>query len=185
MALFNHSTNTRSGRATQSILALTVGASSLLLGGCGLAIKEGAQHANFLPEAKLEVQTIMQLDMLPEALHAKACADQKTMYSATILGTEKSLSRGERAAVITALEAMEGKADVFYLTRSWGTTDDTGKSCGEVWGRGIRLRLRDAAPPMARSSTEVTAVAVPVGVSAAAPTPPTSAAPSDKSKMGF
>ena len=95
------------------------------------------------------------------------------------------LARTTETRCLAALEAMEGKADVFYLTRSWGTTDDTGKSCGEVWGRGIRLRLRDAAPPMARSSTEVTAVAVPVGVSAAAPTPPTSAAPSDKSKMGF
>lgn len=172
MALLNHSTNTRSGRATQIILALTVGASSLLLGGCGLAIKEGAQHANFLPEAKLEVQTIMQLDMLPEALHAKACAEQKTMYDATVLGTEKSLSRGERAAVITALEAMEGKADVFYLTRSWGTTDNTGKSCGEVWGRGIRLRLKDAAPPV-------------VGVAVSAADSATPSAPADKSKMGF
>jgi hypothetical protein len=184
-------TPTRSSFSSNAIrlaLSTTVVAMTPLLGGCGLAIKEGAQHAHFLPETKLEVQTVMQLDMLPEPLHAKACAEPKTMYDVTVLGTEKSLSRGERAAALEALNTMEGKADVFYLTRSWGSLDDSGKSCGEVWGRGIRLRLRDAAPPVARPNTEVTAVAVPVGVPAAAPTPPapsTPAAPGDKAKMGF
>jgi len=164
-----------------SLLSLAVGASSLLLSGCGLAIKEGAQHAHFLPESKLEVHTAMQLDMLPEPLHAKACADTKMLYDVTVLGTAKSLSRGERAAVLEALNGMEGKADVFYLTRSWGTLDDRGRNCGEVWGRGIRLRLRDSVPATARAAE--TAVVVTPATAAPAPAPQSS--PGDKAKMGF
>ena len=180
MALFNHSTNTRSGRAVQNILTLTIGASSLFWGGCGFAIKEGAQHAHVLAASQVEMHTAFQFDMLPEVLHAEACASPRTLYDVTVLGTEKSLSRGERAAVLEALNAVGTQADIFYLTRSVGTLMGE-TSCGEVWGRGLRLRAHDFSPGVAAatgtSRTETSSI---VPAPAAATT-----SPADKSKMGF
>lgn len=173
---------TKQFSTSQSLSCFTFATGLTLLSGCGVALKEGAQHAHFLPNEALEVHTAIQLEMLPEPLHAKACADIKTMYDVTVMGTTKSLSRGERAAALEALNQLGGTADVFYLTRSYGSLDTAGNQCGEVWGRGIRLRTRDFTP-----ATVAIGSALPTSsLLSTVPVQPTPETPSqDKKTMGF
>lgn len=167
---------------SRTLSAIALGATSLLIG-CGGPFREGAQHAHFLPNEKIEVHTALQFDMLPEPVHAEACAEPNTAYTVTVLGSEKALTRGEKAAALQALNSLNGKADVLYLTRSYGSRDGNDKSCGEVWGRALRLRSHDAVPAGRPGSDGAAAAAESPGGPTGAP--PTAASPADKTKMGF
>jgi multidrug efflux pump subunit AcrA (membrane-fusion protein) len=110
--------------------------------GCG-AFQYGAQNAHFSLAPNVEFLTAMQFDMLAKPLRAMKCAAPGTAYSVTVLGTTRPLSRGEQAAALEALQSTAGTADVLLVSRSVGSVNEKGESCGKIWGRGLKLRARD------------------------------------------
>jgi hypothetical protein len=184
-----------------AVVPLAVGAS-----GCGASFQYGAQHAHFTLKPSVEVHTAVQFDMLSKPLHALACADPKAMYSVTVMGTTRGLSRGEQAAALEAIKSTAGAADVFLLTRSVGSFNDKGEACGEVWGRGLKLRSKDVSPddsaavpapvaptpavellpppPLVPATAPATGPATPAGSSGAPAAKPPAKDPG-KAKLGF
>lgn len=109
----------------------------LLVAAAGCAspqTQSGKTHMKFGPSPANQQ---LEFELLPDTLHAKACAEDDTTYNVSLFGMSGTATKGERAAAIKLVGMLEGKADTVYVTHSIGQEDDSGMpSCGEVWGRG-------------------------------------------------
>ncbi len=139
---------TRSSRphlvnAAQTALAVAV---FTLAASCSTPValrgQSARQYINIAPTTGgAPVLTGYQFDLLPQA-EASECATPGTRYEVAVVGMEGEPSLGELAAAHKILSTTEG-ADLLLVSRSSGTTEPNGRSCGKVVGRPVRLRTAD------------------------------------------
>ena len=108
------------------------------------------QYVSMQPSGNPPVLTGYQFE-LGKQVTAEACAEPNTRYEVALAGVSGSPSLGELAAAREALTKL-GDADMLLVIHSTGARVGT-KECGEITGRGIKLRAIDLPLDAARHGT--------------------------------